>query len=72
MEKDNIKKYFERARIQQYKSDIGFRTLVESVDDNMYIIPRYQRKYRWKKAGSFIDRLASEGDADSAYIHLPK
>jgi uncharacterized protein with ParB-like and HNH nuclease domain len=50
MEKDNIKKYFERARIQQYKSDIGFRTLVESVDDNMYIIPRYQRKYRWKKS----------------------
>lgn len=36
-------------RVQQYKSDIGFRTLVESVNDNMYIIPKYQRKYRWGK-----------------------
>ena len=24
--------------IQQYKTDIGFRTLVESVDENLYII----------------------------------
>ena len=36
--------------IQQYKTDIGFRTLVESVDENLYIIPKYQRKYRWTKA----------------------
>lgn len=43
------KKVFRNAMIQQYKSDIGFRTLVESVNDNMYIIPKYQRKYRWKK-----------------------
>lgn len=35
--------------IQQYKTDIGFRTLVESVDENLYIIPKYQRKYRWTK-----------------------
>lgn len=35
--------------IQQYKTDIGFKTLVESVNDNMYIIPKYQRKYRWTK-----------------------
>ena len=40
---------FKKAMIQQYKSDIGFRTLVESVDDNMYVIPKYQRKYRWDK-----------------------
>jgi uncharacterized protein with ParB-like and HNH nuclease domain len=40
---------FKQPTIQQYKSDIGFRTLVESVNDNMYIIPKYQRKYRWKK-----------------------
>ena len=35
--------------IQQYKTDVGFRTLVESVDENLYIIPKYQRKYRWSK-----------------------
>ncbi len=40
---------FGDIRVQQYKSDIGFRTLVESVNDNMYVIPKYQRKYRWGK-----------------------
>ena len=46
---ENGKTKFKNAMIQQYKTDIGFRTLVESVDDNMYIIPKYQRKYRWTK-----------------------
>ncbi len=35
--------------IQQYKTDVGFRTLVEGVNENLYIIPKYQRKYRWTK-----------------------
>ena len=35
--------------IQQYKTDVGFRTLMESVNENLYIIPKYQRKYRWTK-----------------------
>ena len=35
--------------IQQYKTDVGFRTLVEGVNENLYIIPKYQRKYRWVK-----------------------
>lgn len=35
--------------IQQYKTDVGFRTLVESVDENLYTIPKYQRKYRWSR-----------------------
>ena len=53
------KKFFKKAMVQQYKTDIGFRTLVESVNDNMYIIPKYQRKYRWKKEQliSLIDSL---------------
>lgn len=46
---DSLGKYLESVTVQQYKSDIGFRTLVESVNDNMYIIPKYQRKYRWDK-----------------------
>lgn len=45
----NMMNYFERARIQQYKSDVAFRTLVDSVNENMYVIPKYQRKYRWSR-----------------------
>ncbi len=37
------------ASIQQYKADVGFRTLVEGVNENLYIIPKYQRKYRWSR-----------------------
>ncbi|MGN0482903.1 MAG: DUF262 domain-containing protein [Lachnospiraceae bacterium] len=40
---------WKNVSIQQYKTDVGFRTLVESVNENLYIIPKYQRKYRWKK-----------------------
>lgn len=45
--------------IQQCKTDIGFRTLVESVNENLYIIPRYQRKYRWTKeqVSSLVESL---------------
>ena len=35
--------------IQQYKTDVGFRTLVEGVNENLYVIPKYQRKYRWTR-----------------------
>lgn len=35
--------------VQQYKSDVAFKTLVEGVNDNLYFIPKYQRKFRWKK-----------------------
>lgn len=41
--------YLESIKIQQYKTEIGFRTLVESVNENFYIIPKYQRRYRWTK-----------------------
>lgn len=34
--------------VQQYKSDVAFKTLVEGVNDNLYFIPKYQRKFRWK------------------------
>lgn len=35
--------------VQQYKSDVAFKTLVEGVNENLYFIPKYQRKFRWKK-----------------------
>ena len=47
MQENEMTRYFNDASVQQYKSDIGFRTLVESVNDNLYVIPKYQRKYRW-------------------------
>ena len=49
MADDSVKNDIKSVSIQQYKSDIGFRTLVESVNENLYIIPKYQRKYRWTK-----------------------
>lgn len=45
----DILKNLKSVSIQQYKTDVGFRTLVESVNENLYIIPKYQRKYRWSK-----------------------
>ena len=48
MEQD-ILKYLQDINIQQYKSDIGFKTLMEGVNDNLYVIPKYQRKYKWNK-----------------------
>lgn len=35
--------------IQQYKTDMGFKSLVEGVHENLFVIPEYQRKYRWNK-----------------------
>lgn len=49
MSQNEVTQYLENTVIQQYKTDIGFRTLVDSVNDNMYIIPKYQRKFRWDK-----------------------
>ena len=45
----NLLSTLKKISIQQYKTDVGFRTLVESVNENLYIIPKYQRKYRWSK-----------------------
>ena len=46
---ESIQKYLDDIKIQQYKTDIGFKTLMEGVNDNRYIIPKYQRKYKWSK-----------------------
>lgn len=40
---------YNQISIQQYKTDIGFRSLVEGVHDNLFVIPEYQRKFRWNK-----------------------
>ncbi len=37
------------ARVQQYKTDIAFKSLMEGVEDNMYIIPDFQRVYKWRQ-----------------------
>lgn len=46
--RNNIEDIYNNISIDQYKTDIGFRTLVEGVNDYLYIIPKYQRKYKWK------------------------
>ncbi|MDO4556258.1 MAG: DUF262 domain-containing protein [Lachnospiraceae bacterium] len=35
-------------RVQQYKTDVAFKTLVEGLNDNLFYVPKYQRKFRWK------------------------
>lgn len=49
MSGDGLMSGLKGVSIQQYKTDVGFRTLVEGVNENLYIIPKYQRKYRWSK-----------------------
>lgn len=46
---NEISKYLQDIKIQQYKSDVGFKTLMEGINDNLYVIPKYQRKYKWTK-----------------------
>ncbi len=46
--RNNIEDIYSNISIDQYKTDIGFRTLVEGVNDYLYIIPEYQRKFKWK------------------------
>ena len=40
---------YNKISIQQYKTDMGFKALVEGVHENLFVIPEYQRKYRWTK-----------------------
>nr|WP_295264102.1 DUF262 domain-containing protein [uncultured Blautia sp.] len=40
---------YNQISIQQYKTDMGFKALVEGVHENLFVIPEYQRKYRWSK-----------------------
>lgn len=35
------------ANVQQYKTDVGFKTLVQGVSENLYVIPNFQRVYKW-------------------------
>lgn len=45
----SLNKIYKKISIQQYKTDMGFKALVEGVHDNLFVIPEYQRKYRWTK-----------------------
>lgn len=57
MERENLMSHtseglleiYNEISISQVKSDVAFRTLVECVNENMYVIPEYQRKFRWSK-----------------------
>ncbi|MDE7323473.1 MAG: DUF262 domain-containing protein [Lachnospiraceae bacterium] len=45
----SILEIYNSISVQQYKTDMGFKALVEGVHENMFVIPEYQRKYRWRK-----------------------
>lgn len=45
----NLLEVYNAVSINQVKSDVAFRTLVEGVNEHMYVIPEYQRKFRWSK-----------------------
>ncbi len=49
MEK-SILEIYNSISVQEYRTDMGFRALVEGVHDNLFVIPEYRRKYRWSKA----------------------
>lgn len=38
------------ANVQQYKTDVGFKTLVQGVSENLYVIPNFQRVYKWTES----------------------
>jgi uncharacterized protein YodC (DUF2158 family) len=47
-EKDGFNSYvYGYANVQQYKTDVAFKTLVEGVKDNIYVIPDFQRVFKW-------------------------
>lgn len=48
---------YNNISVQQYKTDMGFKALVEGVHENMFVIPVYQRKYRWSKTQ--VEELAA-------------
>lgn len=43
---DEIELY-STAKIQQYKTDVAFISLMEGVLDGIYVVPNFQRTYRW-------------------------
>lgn len=46
---ESLLEIYNQISIQQYKTDMGFKALVEGVHENLFVIPEYQRKYRWSK-----------------------
>lgn len=49
--KDNINReraVYGDAYVQQYKSDVAFKSLVQGVEEDLYVIPDFQRVFKWK------------------------
>ena len=38
-----------QSSIQQLKKEVAFKTLVDGVKDNFYVVPIFQRAFRWQK-----------------------
>lgn len=46
-ENDN-EEVFSNISIQSYKTDMGFKTLMQEVEEGLFVVPNFQRVYRWK------------------------
>lgn len=55
-EKELDKAVYGNAHVQQYKSDVAFISLMQAVSRNRYVIPNFQRVYKWTQ--SQVEALA--------------
>ena len=46
---DIDKAIYGSVHVQQYKTDVAFKSLVQGIEDNLYIIPDFQRVYKWSE-----------------------
>jgi len=41
--------FIANTNVTQYKADLAFKTLIDSFDELLFVIPKYQKKYLWSK-----------------------
>lgn len=60
--------------IQQYKTDVTFRMLMECVDENLYVIPKHQRGYFWteKQIVALVESLIYDLPIPPIYAYRNK
>lgn len=44
-----LSQIYNKIIVQRYSTDMGFKALMESVDADLFVVPRERRQYRWNK-----------------------
>ena len=44
-----LSQIYNNISVQRYTTDMGFKVLMESVDANLFLVPRNRRQYCWNK-----------------------